>query len=406
MFVCKSAFLNIKRHKRKSLLITVICILIVFFVCVYINNIETSKKQLADLPNAIPVTANVSNLIGSQIVALEINEERLLKTRDSATVKDMLYTAQVAANFASLPNEEDAYKEIQIAAVSESRAISNYKDKKLEFMEGTDESVLKSSDDVCLASKDFLLQNNLAVGDTMDLVLYTFVYDSQSGAFHFEPLGPCSLRIVGCISSEVYSTMDSALVCPLGWARDRHVKAGQDMHYDFASFTVADPLNLNAFKKEMDELGWMAAIPTAKQSPKGESLRVRDETFIKTAENLKNNLAGLYTFLPIIFAVVALAGYAISYLLMQSRRREIVLMRSLGVSRRACITSILIEFTALSLMGSLLGLGVSAAVIGFATADTPLVSMLFFVSFLMGITIASVQLSGVNLMTGLGKTEE
>ena len=65
MFCWRNALLNIKRHKRKSLLITAICILIVFFVCVYINNIETSKKQLADLPNAIPVTANISNLIGS-----------------------------------------------------------------------------------------------------------------------------------------------------------------------------------------------------------------------------------------------------------------------------------------------------------------------------------------------------
>jgi predicted lysophospholipase L1 biosynthesis ABC-type transport system permease subunit len=169
---------------------------------------------------------------------------------------------------------------------------------------------------------------------------------------------------------------------------------------------VADPLNLNAFKAQMDDIGRMSAIPTANESPKGESVRVRDETFIKTAENLKNNLAGLYTFLPIVFAVVALVGYAIAYLLMQSRRRDIVLMRSLGVGRAACITVMLLEFTALSLAGSLLGLAVSALLIGFANADTPLMAMLFFASLLLGIAVASVQLSGVNLMTGLNKTEE
>jgi hypothetical protein len=406
MFCIRNAFLNIKRHKRKSILIVAICILIVFFVCVYVNNIETSEEQLANLPSAIPVTANISNLVGSKIVGLEINEGWLLKTRDAATVKDMLYTAQILANFASMPDEEDAYKEIQIAAVSEARAISNIKDKKLEFMDGVDESCLMGKDAVCLASEDFLLQNGLEVGDTMELALYTRVYDSYSIAFHPETLGTSNLRIVGRITSEVFTTMDSALICPLGWARDLHVKVGQDMHYDSAAFTVADPLNLNAFKEEMDDIGWMDAIPTANESPKGESVRVRDETFIKTAENLKNNLAGLYTFLPIVFVVVALVGYAISYLLMQSRRRDIVLMRSLGVRRLACVMVMLLEFTALSLAGSLLGLAVSALLIGFASADTPLMAMLFFASFLLGIAVASVQLSGVNLMTGLNKTEE
>ncbi len=387
-------------------MIVAICILIVFFVCVYVNNIETSEKQLAELPNAIPVTANISDLIGSKIVGLEINEGWLLKTRDSAYVKDMLYTARIVANFASMPDEKEAYKEIEIAAVSEARAISNIKDKKLEFMDGADESLLTRNEAVCLATEDFLLQNSLEIGDTIELALYTRVYDSYSTAFHPEPLGTSSVRIVGRITSEVYSTMDSALICPLGWARDLHVKTSRDMHYDSAAFTVADPLNLNAFKEEMDKIGWMSAIPTAKESPKGESVRVRDETFIKTAENLKNNLSGLYTFLPIIFAVVALAGYAISYLLMQSRRRDIVLMRSLGFGRMACIVIMLIEFAALSLAGSLLGLEVSALLIGFASTGTPLLAMLFFVSLLIGIAVASVQLSGVNLMTGLSKTEE
>ena len=406
MFCWRNAFLNVKRHRRKSILIAAICILIVFFVCVYVNNIKTSEEQLANLPESIPVTANISNLIGSQIVGIEINEGWLFKTRDSAHVKDMLYTAQLLANFASMPDEKDAYKEIQIAAVSEARAISNYKDKKLEFEDGADESLLTGNEAVCLATNDFLLQNSLEIGDTIELALYTRVYDSYSLAFHPEPLGTSSLRIVGRISSEVYSTMDSALVCPLGWARDLHVKTNRDMHYDSAAFTVADPLNLNAFKADMDEIGWMPAMPTANDSPKGESVRVRDETFIKTAENLKNNLAGLYTFLPIIFAVVALSGYAISYLLMQSRRRDIVLMRSLGFGRLACVAVMLIEFAALSLAGSLLGLAVSALLIGFANEGTPLFAMLFFASFLVGISAAAVQLSGVNLMTGLGKTEE
>ena len=406
MFCWRNAFLNIKRHKRKSILIAAICILIVFFVCVYVNNIETSEKQLAELPNAIPVTANISDLVGSKIVGLEINEGWLLKTRDSVHVKDMLYTARLVANFASMPDEKDAYKEIEIAAVSEARAISNFKDKKMEFIDGADESLLMGNEAVCIATNDFLVQNNLEIGDTIELAVYTRVYDSYSSAFHPEPLGACSLRIVGLITSEVYSTMDSALICPLAWACDLHVKAGRDMHYDSAAFTVADPLNLNAFKEDMDKIGWMPAMPTAQDSPKGQSVRVRDETFIKTAENLKNNLAGLYTFLPIIFAVVALAGYAISYLLMQSRRRDIVLMRSLGFGRLACIMIMLIEFAALSLAGSLLGLGISALLISFASSGTPLLAMLFFASFLIGIAVASVQLSGVNLMTGLSKTEE
>ncbi len=407
MFSIKTAFLNIKRHKSKGVLIILICMLIVFFVSVYINSIETSEQQLADLPNAVPVTARVFNLIGSQIVGLEIKEERLLNTRDSSYVKDMFYTAQLAANFASLPNEENAFKEIRISAVNDIKAVSNIKDKKVEFTDGANENFLYGEDALCLAGDLFMQNNSLHLGDTLELALYAYVYNSDTMVFQFEPLGTCSLKIAGCISSATYaSAMDSDLICPVGWAKAMHVKAGLDMYYDSATFKVADPLNLNAFKKEMDELGWMSVIPTAQSSLKGNTLKVRDETFITTAERLKNNLSGLYTFAPIILAVIALVGYAISYLLMQSRRRDIVIMRSLGTSRAACVSIMLLEFSALGLLGSLAGLAASALLIGFSKISTPLLALLFFVSFLLGILAAALQLSKRNIMSGLNKTEE
>ena len=96
----------------------------------------------------------------------------------------------------------------------------------------------------------------------------------------------------------------------------------------------------------------------------------------------------------------------ISYLLMQSRRTDIVVMRSLGTSRAACVTIMLIEFAVLGLAGSLLGIAISALLIGFAGIGTPLISMLFFLSFVLGIVAAAVQISRRNLMTGLNKTEE
>jgi ABC-type antimicrobial peptide transport system permease subunit len=194
------------------------------------------------------------------------------------------------------------------------------------------------------------------------------------------------------------------ILCPIGWAKDKHAEADVDFSLDSASFTVADPLNLDAFKAAMNHYNLHEVSSTAEFSVEGNSLSVEDETFIKTAGRVKNNLTVQYAFAPVIFLVIALIGYALAYLLMQGRRTDIAIMRSLGASRRVCVLIMFIEYAMLGLAGCLLGTA-CAAIWMKPGWSTLLIALLFLASLILGVLAATFQISKGNTMMGLIKTE-
>ena len=70
---------------------------------------------------------------------------------------------------------------------------------------------------------------------------------------------------------------------------------------------------------------------------------------------LENNKTLLQSFLPVIFMVLLVAEYLVSWLLLQSRRQEFAIMRALGKSRRACSRNLLAEQMVLILGGIIAG---------------------------------------------------
>jgi hypothetical protein len=405
MFCLKTAFRNIKRHRYKSILVVLTTALIVYFAFVYMDSIAANQAELDNLPGAIPVSAKILNLNGSQEVGLVIDENRITKIKNSGTVKDLYYSARISANFTSLADEKNVFKQISIMGVNDIQAVPGLDQRKIELADSVGLDFLHGSDALCLADDMFMQKNKLSVGDTVELALYSIVYDSGP-VFTFKSLGTASLRIVGEMTTLAYmNTAPMDIVCPINWAKERFIKAGADYYLDSANFTVLDPLNLDTFKAAMKDSFMLPVNPLADMSVWGNALSVRDETFIATAGRLKNSLAVLYTFAPVIFFVIALVGYALSYLLMQSRRADIAIMRSLGTSRAACVAAMFIEYAVLGLAGSLLGMALSAALTGFALTGTSLLSLLFFVSFMLGIAAAAFQISRWNTMSGRIKTE-
>jgi hypothetical protein len=326
--------------------------------------------------------------------------------KTSGYVKDLYCSAQMEANFSSLPNEKDLFKEIFVRSVNDINAISNVKDRTIKLTDGVDISFLNGSDAMCIADENFLYDQDLSVGDTIEINLYGLSYDSRSNEYELVPLGPCSLLIAGSISSGGTGDMAlSHIICPNGWAKGMHDAAGANFNLDSASFTVADPIDLNAFKAAMKKCHLQSVDQLAENKIYGSALSVKDEVFIKTATRLRDSLSMLYTFAPVIFAVIALIGYALSYLLMQSRRADIMIMRSLGTSRPICMMIMFIEYAALGFLGALLGTVCSVIFLGFAGFSPLLAALLFMMSFLLGILIAAFQISRLNTMSGLVKVE-
>jgi hypothetical protein len=406
MFCLRIALLSMRRRRSKSTLVALTCAAVVVFVFFYMNNIDTNRKELLSLPQALPVAAQIENLSGSRIVGLEIQEKLVDQIASSGFIRDLRYTTRLAANFPSVPDEINKFKTISIIGVNDIRAVPDLQEGQGERMDGLDTDFLRGQDALCLADAFFLKENGLSVGETVDLALYALKADQNGISFVFVPLGNRSLRIVGTLDSVTAGDQGRIdLICPAGWAKEKATQAGEDFYLDSASFTVARPLELNAFKEAMKGLYLLPVNPMAEPSSiKGCALSVKDEAFIATAGRVKNNLATLYSFAFVIFIVIAAIGYAIAYLLMQGRRIDIAVMRSLGTSRKDCAKIMLVEYGALGLAGCLLGALCAALWLGPAWSALWLTPP-FLASLMLGILAAALQISRLNTMTGLVKTE-
>ena len=77
---------KIGRHKVKSLLTILMDMLVVFLLHTYLSNIANNEKQLAMLPEAIPVNAYVSTADGSRQSGIFIKDSLVQGLLDSAYV--------------------------------------------------------------------------------------------------------------------------------------------------------------------------------------------------------------------------------------------------------------------------------------------------------------------------------
>lgn len=352
----------------------------------------------------LPVTARIMNGNGSMENGLYIPDDLIISIESTGFVKDPLYTTRMAAVYPTgdLSDGEDI---AMILCANHDRAIPDFDDRQIILEDGADMDFLHGNDPVCLAGENFLARNNLSVGDTINIRLYKRQYDQYGYSYDYEWLSDCSLRIIGSISA-VRSDFDFSridILCSLGWARERYNLAGSDFHLDSASFTVSDPLRLNEFKAEMRKY-LQGVNPQGNSSSRGGSLSVSDEIFILSAGRVKDTLRILNTFAPIMFVIIALVGYTAAYLLIQDRRLDIAIMRSLGNSPMACIATMIIEYAILGFIGCLFGNACAAPWTGL-NINSLSYSMLFFASLMIGIATAALRISRFNTMTGLIKNE-
>lgn len=407
MFHIVLACTNLRRQARKNILAAALWAVIVLFLCTYVQSLLDSQNQLDALPQVIPVTAHISNLDGSQMMGLQISDSIIEKIEASGLVSDMTCTIQLGANFTpETPEEQARPKKISVVGVSDLAVYPSIQPNDLNS--GTD--FLKARSAECIISRWFMENNGLKNGDTIELELYRL----ESGAHPFFPfslrydyLSPVAVKIIG--NYEPSSQTDGAvlpdIICPIGWVKSVFMECGADIWVNSASFTVSDPLNLDRFKDDMKKLGLKPVDPQAVGGVDGTALVVDDETFIRTATSLRNNLFLLRAFAPVLIAVVLLAGYVVSHLMTQNRRGEFAVMRSLGAGKLACYATLLIETAALAFAGSLVGTSSALLLTGVDPVAALAVAAVFFAVYLLGATIAVRMLGRLSVINILSKAE-
>ena len=378
--------------------------LIVVFLLLFFRGLETNLRQLEALPEAIPIEGRISNINGSLSSKILIRESVIDALDQSAYVTDLDYTSELTATIGETSEDEaedaDAFTFPLCLGVNRAEAYPELTSGELLFAEGDGLEMLTGAEPVCVIRKQELDEQGLAVGDKVRMTLFYITYPNDNAMKRFHRLGVYDVTIVGSFNPVMSeSTARPVQVAfPVGWLRTIYMQQEVMFFGDSAHFRVAKPLELNRFKAEMHEIGLLPVISQANSTQHGTSLTVNDETFIKAATRLKENITMQRMLMPFVILIVGLLGFVVSYLLLQSRRPEIAIMRSLGVCQKSCFVMLLFESAILVLSGSLAGVVIASFLVDVGVALGFAVVIPFFAVYMGGTAAALIVLGRFSVM--------
>ena len=388
MFYLHTVLCNIKRNRAKSIITICICIFVYILLNLYFNNIYISKLQLKSVANIIPIYCRVTNLNGSLETGLEISEDLVNNLQSSTKIKDLAFSVRMVAGVGEFPLEDWKQKlNLSVVGANTVTAIAglslediHMKDKVSDFF--------TSTTPICIVNESIMEKYQLAVGDTITLNLFYKYYDERK-ELHYSPLELMPVEIIGTMDAIVSTTeqLPPDVLFPFEIVRESFHRKEITFKADSTSFYVADPLQLNAFKKEMKSFGLLDKSPASEYSYQGNVLSVRDTTFRTLASQLRQSIDTLQNFFPLICFIIIIIGYITSFLLINSRQKEFALMRALGASRGRCFLLFFIEQLVLILFGEIVGGGV-AILLFCKVLMVAIAGNIFLFSYLLGCMVA------------------
>lgn len=408
-FFIRQTARNIVRHRKKSILHILIGVLTVLILDVYAGNMDSTEKELVHLPEALEVTARISTLNGSQREGMTIREDRMMGVRESAYVKDPVFTVRLKFGFGAFTVEE--YKENLNhygMGMNAPEGVSGMKREEITFLSGVDENVLETAQKVCILDAALMEERGLCPGDDVMLTLFYYRYAIEGSEIFIEPLTTDTYKIVGSMQIGDYqgNWVPPEVIFPLDYMREAYHSQGIEFFADSGSFVVKDPFQLNALKAQMyDEVKFLSVITRAKNRTDGNALTIMDEAFIRSAETLAKNLALLRGMLPFLAVIVIFIGYLCSYLSLQSRREEYALMRSLGTGRGRSFFLLFGETALVAAAACLAGSLAAALFLRTGAGVLALSGTMFFLAFLSGAAMAVLLLHRISVMEMLTKKD-
>lgn len=330
MFLFTEMRYQLFRNPKRSVLMLCISVLLVSCMVFYLGNIQSNENALAGLSDAIPVQVHIFSHNGKSRTSLNIDKyyhDALV----SADVKDVKSRAVLAGAVTSDAKAQEPFwgGDTKILAVNDISAAKDIESDAVMLTNGWDVSFLSGNQPICLVQERYAARHGFVIGDqiTMDIYAVTFGMVTK-----YKRIGTHTLEIIG-----TFERGDSDLLAPVQWVREVTDAAGTvSFCYESLSVTLNNPMELNAFKAEMREKGFLELDPASTAENFGDVLSVEDQLFIETAEKLQQNLQVFRRFLIPFFTLIILLITLVIFLTLRSAQREMAISGSLGCSRLHC----------------------------------------------------------------------
>ena len=370
---------NIRRHRARSILNAVISMMTVVVLVFYFGTLQSTRQQFEELPEAIPVRGTFMNATGRLKNGLLVRPQVLDMVYGSPYLWKIQETAELVGHIVGGGSGEDT--EVQVVGVNCPDLVQEYSEEEINWAKGWNWDRFLGSEHVCITGKTFLEMQDADKGSSISLSLE-----------HYQPadIGVGLKRLaLGCEDAEIVGTLNDTadaatpgIILPLDAVKQLYQENGETYFASSLSFTVKDPMNLNALKQDLKEEGLSSVVPELTDTYMGSAVRIEDDVFIQAAIGMEKNISLLEAFLPFLLMIVILAGYLVPHLLLQGRRSEYAIMRALGTGRKRCTVIFFAEHILLAMAGGAAGAAIGI-VFGTAGAVTAAVVWILFLIFYM-----------------------
>ena len=350
---------SIKRRKAANLVTVGISVMLVLLLNLYFGSIRSYQTQLSDLSENVPIFCQITNLNGTMGNELFISEQIVEALEQSAYVKDLSYMTVVMAGEGDFKEMEySKYLNLYVVGANDVEAVGEMTADMFSLDEQSLDELLASDRMECIVNEEVLKKRGWEIGDRITLKCYYYDPASEFQKIQLHSMGgTAEVTIVGTMKETEGKTnaIQTDIIIPGRASRNLFAQFGLKFFADTVTFHVNNPLDLNGFKEEMQDIGLMEIVPEAESSYTGYALVVRDADFIASATHLRLSTELMQSFLPVVCILVLLIGYVVSYLSGNSRREEFTLMRLQGAKKLPAAFLFLAEQMILVLAGNVVG---------------------------------------------------
>ena len=404
------AALSARRGGWRSVVVPLVSLMLVLLLGILTNTSAGWSRQLDDLYRDARISGKTVSTNGRQDTNLQISPENVRNIYKSGLLESV--EVSIGWNYwfpdeipAFGDSEFDVYrKELWISKQPELVALNRLdaapefmhaqkpeitwlKDWDEEFLQSRDYhaftstltyfqggKLLKPENDPieypCLVSESLMERRGLELGDTLS-VMMTHKHQSWKG-----DLG-INLTIVGSFPqvggrSNIYVPLafwsdpdwflgvedmkptGDRLTMAFETPYDRDYFLYATSYYDTCVFTLSDAVKLEELRDYLQSQGFSQV---GKLTRNRTALMLSDQTFVETVEGLNRYISFGQILFPVLFAVVILLGFIVSWLMINSRRMEFAILRGLGTSRMRVFFSFFLEQCLLCVAGCALAAG-------------------------------------------------
>ena len=331
-------------------------------ICALHASNEAEISNYEEVYRTIPVEVTVTNLMGTKSDDLEaprwvldvFTGENILPVLLDTYVKDLQIMSSHIAYLANEMNLETNLKGITSCFCDP--LLQSENGCEIVWHDEYNETVFRGEEMLCIIPEGKSILDN-GNGEVELEVLSAVSHEGSSEDFTKSKY-KCTLKIVG-----TYIGGDGvSIYCPYIVVENIYKILGEELKLDALSATLVDNELLNEFRNlkaywfvEASLLGQQVYWGRMGYNYYPYALVIDDYILQKTANILEDSIRFNRACTAIVFVLSAVAGFLIGFLMIRNRKREIMLMRTVGESNLGVYFGFVIEQMMCILLGIIIG---------------------------------------------------